>query len=326
MYSIHRRALYNLLRMNWLSDPSIPCEQWQIADYRSFDLTSLFKGLKNLGVELDQESFLIYAEEVESPEELTDLLFETLHANPEQQDRAYLLLFEIWRRLLPEKVSLSFFCDELDHQIFLYDQDGSNEEAIQDIIANLQTILDDNVDEGGSPSEVFASLCAASANDLESFLYDYIAEQIDTGNNTYAHELVEGFSNYLGKSKWFHLLKIHLQQKSDNKGAQEELKKIVQKAVKEEDLEFNLELLSFISQYGEKEEFTKLVKKTASLLKNENDFHELLNLCGDYFRFLDEDLKEQAILTILNHRSYLPPEQPIQENDPHLTELLKVIK
>lgn len=324
---IERKALYNLLRMNWLNDPTIDVKPWQVEDYRNHDTDGLFKNLSEMGLHLDKTSFLAYAETVDTPENLTDSFLVETELDPMQQDHIYLLIFEIWRRLVPEKMSLSIFCDELDHQIYLYDnEDPSSAEFIQDAIANLQVIIDENVDQGMKPDQIFESVSNSCANDLESFLYDFISEQIDNENFSYASELLEGFNEYLKGSKWFELLRVRLLETSDPEEAQEALRKIVQKAVKEEDLPYNFEVLSFIVQGGKREEFNRMVRKTVPFLEAEEDFQDLLAICGNYYRCLDEDQKEQAVQSLLDQRADLPSENSVNQDDPNLTELLKIIR
>lgn len=324
---MERRALYNLLRMNWLNDPTTPCERWQVEDYRTLDTTQLFAGLQSLGVSFDQSIFFAYAQSVDSPEELTDLLLEDSGLEPIDQDHIYLYLFEVWRRLLPEKMSLSVFCDELDHQIFLFDKgDAASAEAIQDVIANLQDIMDDNVDQGGEYHEIFDQVSRCCANDLESFLYDFIAEQIDDGDINYGTELLEAFDPYIIESKWFDLLKVRILELTDPGESQKALRKLINKAVKEDDLPFYLEMLSFISLCGEKGDFNKMVRKTVPLLKVEEDFKELLEICEDYYRCLDEDQKEQTIQELLQKRTTFASSRTLKKNDPSLDVLLKVLK
>ncbi|MGA8163746.1 MAG: hypothetical protein WB791_01830 [Waddliaceae bacterium] len=324
---IELRVLYNLLRMNWLKDPNLSVEPWKVDDYRSMGIEHLFQKLKACGFVLDKNNFLAFAESIDTPEDLTERLLEDFDDDSIEKDRIYLLVFELWRRLLPEKLCLSVFCDELDHQIFLYDQgDAAGAESIQDAMTRLQMILDENVDQGGKSTEVFETVSSFCANDLESFLYDYIAEQIDNKNIFYSSELLDGFKEYLKTSKWFDLLKVRLLEFSDPEEAQEQLRKLVQKAAKENDMLFNLEVLSFIVQSGEKGEFKKMVKKTVPLLENEEDFQDLLTICGDYFRCLDEDQKEQTILSILEKRLEKPAEVAIDQHDPDVIALLKSIK
>lgn len=324
---IGRRALYNLIRMNWLNDPTTVCEKWQVEDYRSLAMNQLFLKLQKLGIPWDQDTFLLYAQAVESPEELSDLLLKDTDLEPMDQDRIYLVLFEVWRRALPERMSLSLFCDELDHQIFLYDKgDVTAAESIQDAIANLQDLMDDHVDEGEDQRKIFQLISAACANDLESFLYDYIAEQIDNCAVNYAVELIDGLDAYIGNNMWFDLLKVRILEFEDPVQSQEALRKLLNKAVREKEFTFNLEVLSFVSQCGEKKDFNKMVKASLPLLKIEEDFQEILIICEDYYRCLDEDSKEKAVQDMLKNRSRFDPSGPLDQDDPDLQELLMIIK
>ncbi len=116
------RALYNLLRGNWLEDPSISVENWQVEDYRILSDQELFDRLQELEISLKLETFSAFAQESDGPEELVDLL-----TGPEysaaQIEKIYLLIFELWRRKLPDRQTLSIFCDELDHLIDQFDKE-----------------------------------------------------------------------------------------------------------------------------------------------------------------------------------------------------------
>ena len=324
---LERRALYNLLRMTWLNDPSTETEPWQVEDYRSLSGEEIFQRVENLGIALDSVSFNSNADSADNPENLSDLVVEDLDLDTSKQDQAYLLIFELWRRLMPEKLCLSIFCDELDHQIFLYDNGGDQEaELMQDAVANLQVILDENTDQGGDPSAIFELVCANCANDLKTFLYDYISDQIEYENIGYASELVEGFGIYLQNDLWFDLLKVRLLDLSDTETAQANLKKLVQKAAKNNDIELNLEILAFVSREGNSEDFHKIVKNTILLLQTEEDFQDLLSLCGDYFRLLDLDKKESAIDAILQKRLPINLSTPISPSDGDLQNLRDILK
>ena len=51
---LERRALYNSLRMNWLIDPTIQADAWQVEDYRLMSYKAIFDRLKEKGVHLDR--------------------------------------------------------------------------------------------------------------------------------------------------------------------------------------------------------------------------------------------------------------------------------
>src|SRR5271156_2097938 len=97
------KALFNLLRISWIEDRSSDVKQWQVEDLRDMTIEELFSRLKRLGIILDQEGFYLYAENCDGPEELADCVwFE--EEDLEGHDKAYLLLFELWRRLLPQRL------------------------------------------------------------------------------------------------------------------------------------------------------------------------------------------------------------------------------
>ena len=153
---LQTKAIYNLLR--YAGEQPTDVEPWGLENLREPSLEELFQKLSRLGISLDKHSFGSFAEECDTPEELAELLLED-EADLKRQDEAYLLLFEIWRRLLPERQSLSIFCDELDHRIFLYDSGAlGSDEPIQDILANLQEVLEENLDKGESAGAIFKAI------------------------------------------------------------------------------------------------------------------------------------------------------------------------
>lgn len=323
---MNRRALYNSLRMNWVMDPTIDVEPWQVEDYRTLPADEIFERLDDKGIHLDKTTFLAFADSVNSPEDLTDGLLEDTQDDISAQDQVYLLIFELWRRLLPEKPSLSIFCDELDHQIHLYDSGQiKNIEPIQDALANLQVILDENFDEGADPIEAFNCVDDGCANNVESFLYDYIAEQIDNGNNSYAVELLEGFSRYLRDAKWFEFLRARVLSSTEPKEANQIIQRLITKAAKDPDLEYNLELLSFLVSAGEKETFERLVKSSLPLLELEEDFQDLVAISADFFHRLDQETVENTLQNILNMRAKNPLHKQFDPKDPQLATFKKVV-
>lgn len=325
---INRRPLYNSLRMNWIIDPTLEVEPWQVEDYRSLPLDEIFERLEDHDIHLDKFSFIAFAENLDSPEEMTDGLLEDLPDDVETQDQVYLLIFELWRRLIPEKTCLSVFCDELDHQIHLYDRGQSNNvEAIQDVIANLQVILDENIDEGVDPHEALDCIDAGCANDVESFLYDFIAEQIDNDNLPYAIELLEGFSHYVRDVKWFEFLRARVLSATDPKEANQIVRRLVlqESTSKKPNLEFNLELLSFLVRVGDKETFDRLVKSSANLIEAEEDFQDLVSISADFYHCLDRDPIETQLQEILKTRTKIPLEKKFDRKDPQFAEFFKII-
>lgn len=324
---VERRALYNSLRMNWLQDNSLKVKPWQVEDYRLLTTDQLFDRLRKRGLPIDKPHLLGFAEQAASPEELTDDLLADQTLDAETHDQIYLLIFELWRRLLAERLCLSVFCDELDHQIFHYDKgDLKRIEAIPDVLAQLSVILDENADEGVDPKHVFETVCSGCANDVESFLYDFIADQIDTHNESYASELIEEFGDYIRDAKWFNFLRAKLLASTDADASGEMIRKIVAESAKNPDLEFNLEVLASLGRGGNEEILAKLVKQTIPLLTYEEDFQDLLALTADFYHLLDKEKEEQAVLAILNKRAQVPFESTLNPKDPQIGQLVQLVK
>ena len=192
---MERRVLYNSLRLHYQDDPDLEVEPWQVTDYRHESRDSLIEQLNAFEIYLDPSSFIAYADSCESPEELTDEFLSDTKLEPEDADYVYLLIFELWRRLLPEKQTMSLFCDELDHQISLFDSDKLETlESLEDALANLLYLLNEEVDKGANSIELFETIKESCANHLEDFLYDFIDLQIENDNHLYASEILEGFN------------------------------------------------------------------------------------------------------------------------------------
>lgn len=305
------KALYNLLKMD--RDPSLQVEAWKVADYRSLPVEDLFQ-LANL----DEGRLLAVAEECSTPEELTGF-FVLADAEPEEEDRLYLVLFELWRRLLPERQALSIFCDELDHRITAYDC-GEADEVIQDSLTYLQELLDDEVDEGADPHELFVEVSTYFANDLEAFLYDYIVDEIE--NEGDASELIEGFSPYIQDESYFQLLQVRLWAKSDLEHAMYGLEAILEE---EPNIELYFEILDFLVKDGDRDLFLDVAKRTLPLMNKEEEFVLLLDLCIDYYRCLDRDDKEAAIDRLITLRKQLAPATPFTSADPAVASLISIL-
>ncbi|HSW87412.1 MAG TPA: hypothetical protein VLG49_07955 [Rhabdochlamydiaceae bacterium] len=300
---IHEKALYNLLRINKLEDSSVDALPWQVEDYRKLSTDQMFKRLKKLGISLTQDSFLTYAKSCDSPEALTEFLW-TKDENAQEYDQTYLLLFELWRRLLPEEQSLSIFCDELDYRIHLYDKKLLSDDAlIQDILKDLEDILDRGADEGENPKKVFNSLAEHCAHDLERFLYDYIAEQIDDGNDMYASELLDGFYEYVPDRRWFDFLRARLFAATDFEGATTMLRRLIDSAQEEPDFDLLLEIVSFLVHSTDPRLFLDSASAAFQLIKTESDFQDLVGLAAEYYRLSDREEEDLFLKKLLGTRS-----------------------
>lgn len=318
------KSFYNSLRINQRKGRDL--QNWQTLDYRACELEDLFEQLNQLGVSIDHVSFLPLADQAENPEELAkELLDDSL--TEEIKQRVYLLIFEIWRRLKPEKQSLALLCDELDYRIESYER-GQEEssEALQDIIANLAVILDENTDLGEDPVNVFNYVSSECAYDLESFLYRFIEDQIEVRNYSYAEELLEDFSPYISDLLWFNVLRLRLMLIKNDPKVQKFANELVHEILSENDLEISLETLSCLAQGGDRDLFLLLFSHTLSLLKTEEDLQDVLVICKEYSRFLDEESKELMIVHLLDERARIDPMTPLNLSQKDQTALLEIIK
>ncbi|MGE5196209.1 MAG: hypothetical protein ACM3JI_02640 [Anaerolineae bacterium] len=300
---IRGKALYNLLSLSWREDSTLQVQRWQVENYRALSLEEIFKRLKALDIVLSKESFLLYAESCSSPEELTEFLW-VKENDHEQQDQAYLLLFELWRRLVKDKQPLSIFCDELDDRIDLYDRKAlASDDGVQEILAELEDVLDRHVDQGEKPKEVFSILSQSCAHDLETFIYDYIVDQIDQGHELYASELLDGFAEYVEDEKWFAFLRVRLFFSSDAEEGSRLLKGLLEQVQEEPDVDLAFEMASFLVHAGDEALFWQTASLIFESLKTEADFQELLAVISDYFRRRDQDQEHQNVQAIIARRA-----------------------
>lgn len=293
---LQTKALCNLLRLNAAEDPTVEAPPWALEDLRAVSLDALFSRLEKSGVRVDKHGFSQFAEQCDTPEEMTELLFPD-EASEKDRDAFYVIVFELWRRLIPEKQSLSIFFDELDHRISLYDQgDIESDEPIQDALANLMEILDENADTGADPEEVFQAISEYCAHDLESFITDYISDLLDSSNALYASDLIEGFSPYVGDPCWFDFLKIRLIAFTDIGDANIAMHRLLEHEL---ELPLLLEIVRFLSACGEHELFKMALRKVIPHINTQEEIVDVMRYIADFYRRLDEEEREQAVQKIL---------------------------
>ena len=319
------RALYNSIRMSWIEDPSLPVEMWQVEDYRMLETEVLFQRLSALGIPMDTQHFLLYAEEVGSPEELTDTLW--VSENLEKYDQAYLLIFELWRRLIPSKQSLSIFCDQLDHLISLYDQEQlANEEALNDALTELEKLLDEHADQGIEPHLLFKEISLYCAHDLESFIYDFASEKLDHEQTLSASELIEGFAPYISDEDWFEFLRLRLLASTDADEAEVMLSRIIEEQKGTPNFELMLEIARFLVNRGATSYFLQTIRQARSHIHTEQDLQELLAITCQFYRLLDKIGHEKKIEELLAKRSHIPLEQEVSVQDSDIQDFYVLVE
>lgn len=306
--------------MSWLEDSSIEVLPWQVEELRLAVPEQLFARLEALGIRLNEERFLGYAMECDTPEDLVDFLW--TEESDHKRDQVYLLLFELWRRLLPEKFALSIFCDELDQLIYLYDRDQLDSEALEKPIRNLEDILDESVDKGQKPQAVFSLLQSYCAHDLEKFLYDCIADAIEAGDETSASELLDEFYTYVADTRPFDFLRARLLLATDLHEGNLMLQRILEQLQEKPDFDLLFEVAASLVTRGDPALFLQCVKILAPRLKKEGEFQQLLKLIGEYFCCLDKDHEYKTAQDLLEKRKTRLPEAPLVAADRAIVEQL----
>jgi hypothetical protein len=317
------RSLYNLLQVSVEEDSSIEVEPWQVLDYRAFSEGELFSKLESLNVNLNKEEFLLYGENMETPEELCDHLWLQEEYVDEEQ-KLYLLIFELWRRLLPLKESLSIFFDSLDQIIAEFDAgEMIDEEITQQKLYHLQDILDRGIDGGLSSSEVLGSISEYTAHDIEGFLYDYITELLEEGSEIQGSKLTDAFAPYVKDEKWFSLLRVRFFALSNEQRAITLLDNLLEE---EPQFAFLSEVCSFLAYRGGFAEFSKCVRQTLQVVEEEEQLQEIVLLIVEFYRCLDKEPLEKACLELLERRKSLDAQSSITENDRNVVEELLFTK
>jgi hypothetical protein len=300
---VNKKAHYNLLQSS-----SPQKKGWPFRDYRTLDDAALFHDLAQEGLHLDSiETFIKIASEHDAPE---DLASELLKDFPEP-DHAFLILFELWRRFLPDSRSVSLFCDELDYQIHKY-YAGKNKKQIAEEVDYLQQICDENADSGIPQTDILVHLQNSCCQDIEAFLYDYILEQIESHYHDYAQDLIEGFYPYIQHQSWFEYLMIRLKKIQEPAVGDKSLKKLIKHV---NDIDLALEILYFLSDTRDPL-FIPLAKKTLELVETYADLKDLIAYADYYF---DQEAFSKAISPLKKKDLH----KPIDLEDKSLIKLRK---
>ena len=318
------RALYNLLQMNLKNNPSLEVEEWQVEDYRALSEEELFKRLEQMEIFIDRDNFLLYVEQCDCPEDLANCLY--LEEDYEKHEKVFLAVFELWRRLVPHKQSLSIFVDEFDHLIERYEEgDIDCEEDLQGALESFQAILDDNVDEGGEAREGYHFFSAYSCHDLEVFIFEYIAHQIDAESDQYANELLDGFYPYVDNTRWFDLLKARLVAAADLEEGKIMLHRLLGSLKEKPELYLLFETLHYLIYVEETELFRLTYYQALEEIETEEDLRELLMLTVEYFNAIEREREESIVSKLLEEHKGKNPQEKITTPNEALAQLKEIV-
>lgn len=317
------RALYNLLQMNLKQDPHLEVEPWQVEVYRDLSDEELFSRLEGHQIFLDKENFLLYVEECDSPEDLADCLY--LEEDYAKHEQVFLCVFELWRRLVPHKQSLSIFVDQFDHLIEEYEGGRLvNEEELQAALESFQMILDDNVDEGGDARDGYHFFSSYSCHDLEVFIYEYISHQIDVEHDQYASELLEGFFPYVDNKRWFELLRIRLVSAVNVEDGNVMVQRLLESLNETPELYLLFETLHFLIYVGESEQFASAYQHAMDQLETEEDLRELYMVTLEYLESINKEKEAESIKELIDKQKEKDLQTPLSP-DEYSLQILKDI-
>lgn len=322
--SFQGRAFYNLLQMDLCKESIGNISDWQILDYRCLNTSQLFAKLSQEEVLLDLDSFYLYAEKCDSPEEIADALVGD-QEDEERLEKAYLVIFELWRRYCKDKESLSVFADELDYQIFLYDQGAENHEILQQMLSECENILYENTKEGENPRKVFDAVSCFLAHNLEEFIYDFAADQMDEDNYLYSSEIIDGFYDYVEDPRWLDFLKARAVARSDIQEATRLLENLLERLDEEPHLDLYFEILRYLNHQEGIPLFKKVFSIIEPLLEKEEDFQDLLEILIEYFNSLDQEAEENALTALLTRRATIDKEKEFSSHEADFLELKELI-
>ncbi len=318
---LHKKAFYNLLRFHFLKGELTRPKPWQVENLRDRTTHDLFERLQSLGISLETDSFLEKASHFTNPETLTDSL---LPLDRREADPIYLLIFELWRRLLPQEKSLSLFCDELDYKISLYyQQEPLLEEEMQTLLGELKQILDES---GSSKKEIFENFSLNCAHDLEHFLYIYTSQLLDQKFLSDADEILQDFYPYISHPLWFDFLKAKMKTQMNAHSANLLLQTLLEDIEKSEDLDLLFEVLSFLVSHADPHLFQKAGLQALKWIHTEKDLGNLLAKTAAYFRGLDKEKQEKEVQALLNQHTGKDLDSVLDPEDPSLAKLKKYLE
>ena len=272
------RSLYNSLQISAREEDALDVEPWQILDYRQVADSYLYQRLAALQISVTEQHFLLYAANSDGPEELLDCLWWQEEEGSSEQEEAYLLIFELWRRLLPTRRSVSIFFDDIDFAIAQFDEEEASSEELVELLFELEEILRQGREQGMDPQQVFSMLAEYAAQDVEQFLYDYILHVLEEEDGLLASTLIEMFEEYIPEKKWFDLLQVYLLVAFDSDKALSALCQILEeeKERSSADIPFLEEVFIFILCAEEVPLLTQGIGLLVECLYTEQDRKEFL--------------------------------------------------
>jgi hypothetical protein len=263
---VRGRALYNLLSLTASKDQEV--HPWQVECYRSLEDSALLKKIAELNLSIDLPTFLKFSSKCDSPESLLEMIL-SKESRQTEAERVYLVLFELWRRHLPEKRSVSVFCDELDHLMELYDAKEDVVEELFEHFEDLGQMMEESIDEESGPLEVMSYISSYLAHDLDAFLYDYIQDLMQSDNDEEASLLIDLFRRFSHKRRWFDFLRLKLLIKEDAFDTANMTERFVDEIIESKDIDLAFDFLSYLKSRGDSFSISKFLPEILQIASKE---------------------------------------------------------
>lgn len=289
-----------------------------LVSWREQSTQFLFDQLHNLGIDLDKSHFLAWARESDSPEDLLNLLApdnEDEEKDSLYMDHLYLILFELWRRFVPERRSLSIVADDIDQTICMYDarggecsieEENSFASKMVGYFSEYVRILEASLEQfkGCSPEEkedvlmegftspeaaIFGMSQPFFAHDIARSFFDFVVEY---ASSEIAHELlsiIDRIAPFIMPQNFLPAMRVHALWYEDEARAVQQAREFsrelfskryvdpVTKVLKQEAIPSVFAFLVFAAKTGESGLFNEIMRNIIQCIP-ENTQDELFEL------------------------------------------------
>ena len=279
------RAYYNLLLLQAQRGIAVEALPWEAKDYGAIAMDCLFEEIQSLHYLFDRESFVNYCAAFDSPEEVVASIEQK---ECEEKNKLYLLVFELWKRLLPEKESISIFADALDRKIAEYEK-SKDDEMLLEAFEQVVEILESNSIDSTPPETIFERFCLYVAHDLESVIYTYIESKICGEVEDRALDLLHHFLPYVKEKRalqFLHLKTLSHDFLEERLRLTEFLCESLQEKV---NLSVAIPFLFYLIEQHHKELFIDLFSTMVNKVQEEGALVALLDVLVEYHRFFGRE-------------------------------------
>lgn len=280
---LETKALYSSLAM--VDRSKSTKKTWETREWRNQSLENLVSELHELGFIFDKKQFYHWAGECDTPEELFELAVGD-EENDKKRDHFYLILFELWRRLVPEKRSLSIIADDIDHCIQAFDLNSPIlESQVEALLGEWGRVLDSLRDAGRTEEEALEAIEPFFAHDVPDFVIDFLLDLLGRKEYAFAAQILEKVGTHCVREPlWIKFIELQLALHDENViEVRKKLGELVSAllTMEECDVELTLALCDIALELQKEELLVRLLEKLLPHLEEKEDFLAVLELLED---------------------------------------------